>query len=144
MVRAALRVSSRIKQQALAFLSRNWDDDTAGIDVVWILAPLAEPIPGDGLPILWSPIPDDPNGVPSYTLKQLRFWAELLQNKRVLTCCHMGENRSGLASALLLIAQGKSAQEAIDTVRAAGPPLTDNPYLLWNPGFVAQLLEDEK
>jgi len=136
--RPALVVSPTVKQQALAYLAERYDEDTRDIDVIWLMADMVEQLPAK-VPLLQTPIPDDPNGLPDALFAYLQRWAKVLSGVRVLTVCHMGENRSGLASALLLMAQGKTAQGAIAAIRASGTPLTDNPYFLWNPGFVRQL-----
>ena len=113
------------------------------VDVVLICAHEVERIDvgyDSGIVKIVFPVPDEPSGLDAETftrLMDLCFW---VARRRVLTVCHMGENRSGLASCLILMARGKTAEEAIAAIRASGPPRSSGkPYLFWNPGFVQQV-----
>lgn len=57
---------------------------------------------------------------------------ELDAGRKVLIRCQAGLNRSALLAALVLIARGRSATEAIELIRAAR-----SPHALHNPDFVA-------
>lgn len=89
------------------------------------------------------PFDDSTDGVPVSTLLLLQYVIAGIEGRElnVLTVCHMGENRSGFVSALILMFEGYSAEDAISLIREKVSPLTDNPYTLWNEGFVKQLKE---
>lgn len=52
----------------------------------------------------------------------------MLPHGGILVMCNAGRNRSGLVLAMLLMATGLSAEEAITQVRAARPNAIANPY----------------
>ena len=71
-----------------------------------------------------SPIEDDDRTTMSDEVFA-RLWsiAKFVAGRQVLTVCMAGQNRSGLASALILLARhGYSGKAAIKVVRAAAPP----------------------
>ena len=138
------RVAEGLYQGAMRYVAERWSEIRGTVDVVLILAHEVEFIPAEyiGPWKIVFPIPDDPNGLDPDTWERLRDlvgWIAQAQ-RRVLTVCHMGENRSGLASALLLIERGCCPADAINLVRAAGPA-HGGPHLLWNPGFEKQIRE---
>lgn len=92
----------------------------------------------DGADGIEMPFPDDANGVSPTILEALRGLCAGVAHRRVLTVCSVGENRSGLLSALILMARGMSAEDAISTVQKNGPARTHD-HALWNPGFLRQL-----
>ena len=140
---AAYEVEPGLYQGAMRIVVENWEEIRGAIDVVLICAHTVEFIPEEYIPAVTKIvfcIPDDPNGLDEETLARLRAICEFVKDQRVLTVCHMGENRSGLASALILIARGRTSQEAIRLIRASGAVRSHGkPYLLWNPGFVKQV-----
>jgi hypothetical protein len=88
--------------------------------------------------------PDDANGVSDHTWDYFYHFTHnvIARNAVALTLCAMGENRSGLVAAMLLHARtGKNGGEVIDLIRAHVRPRTNQPYALWNPGFVRQVTE---
>src|SRR3990167_6331127 len=141
------RIDDRLYQGAMRFVSEQWQCVLEDIepDVVLLMAEEVELIPHDDFPlIIGFPVPDDPNGLNSGTFKELSKLCRIIGDSTVLTVCHMGENRSGLASALILVHYGYSPTEAIDLIRKQVQPNSDAPHVLWNPGFVKQLLEFER
>ena len=70
---------------------------------------------------------------------RLATWAHQRwqSGERVLVRCQAGLNRSGLIMALVLMLEGLSAQEAIETIRAQR-----SPFALFNKHFVTWLLND--
>jgi hypothetical protein len=137
-VREALRIFPGIRQQALAFLVKNWESDVAGADIVWLMADEVERIPS-GIPVLRTPIDDNANGLPDETVTGLYKWACVLRGANVCTVCHMGENRSGLASVLLMLARGVPTSRAIALAQAHPAISGGQSHTFWNPGFVAQV-----
>lgn len=85
------------------------------------------------------PIDDNANG--SDQFDAVRDLAHSVANRRVLAICHMGENRSGLLSALILADRGIPPAEAVQTVQREGPHNSPTQaHSFWNPGFVRQVL----
>jgi hypothetical protein len=62
-----------------------------------------------------------------------------MERGKTLVHCQAGLNRSGLVSAVVLMKQGKTAQEAIDLLRRSRSPM-----VLCNETFVKQLFELEE
>jgi len=89
------------------------------------------------------PFNDSTEGVPEDRFWLLRALCQTLKHKSILTVCSMGENRSGLLSALILYYRGHTMPEAIQMIRDAVPPVSEVPHVLWNPAFEKQLLELE-
>ena len=142
---AAYRIEDGLYQGAMRIVVEHWPEIRNAVDVVLILAHSVEFIPEEyepGIVKIVMPIPDDPNGLDQERWDRLWSICEFVKDKRVLTVCHMGENRSGLASAMILMARGRSPAEAIRLIRASGPARSaGQPYLLWNPGFARQVAE---
>ncbi len=105
------------------------------IEVVWSLVPVDFPVP-----TVCTLIADDAQGLPTDTLELLWAIANGLACFRVLTVCRAGENRSGLAAALILMVRGHPVETAIRQVQEYGPATTRE-YSLWNPGFLKNLRE---
>lgn len=61
---------------------------------------------------------------------------EFMQKGKTLVHCQAGLNRSGLVAAVVLMKQGRTAQEAIDFLRS-----NRSPFVLCNKTFVKQLHE---
>jgi hypothetical protein len=95
--------------------------------------------PPDGVQLIYYPIDDDANGSPVFD--EVRALARSVSKRRVLSICHMGENRSGLLSALILVERGMTPQGAVTAVQQLGPLNSpDQTTSFWNPGFVRQVL----
>ena len=134
----AKEITPGLWQSPLAFVLQEWPTLKDQVDVVVLMAELTEGVPSD-VPFVYFPIPDDPNGCAS--IEQVRLLAEMVGRFRVLTICHMGENRSGLLSALILVYQGMLPEEAVRLVQTRGPTTSDPERgSFWNPGFVQQVL----
>ena len=130
-------VAPGLKQGALAHVSQRWPVED--VDVVLLMADEIEKIPCT-VPVFTFSIADDPHGMPDDEFWRLYATVRLFAPWRVLTVCHMGENRSGLASVMILVARGMPVKDAIATVRRAGPAISvGQPHLFWNPGFAAQV-----
>lgn len=106
----------------------------AAIDVDVIVSLQLEPPPylpqspnPEQVLAVWWPINDGPMPDPLTVRSLARFLASLLdQEQRVLVHCAGGNNRSGLIVGRTLIERGSSADEAIETVRAAIPTALNN------------------
>lgn len=111
----------------------------AKIDVIVIMAEADVFQRCGDLPILLTPIDDNPAGTDR--LQYVQNIAALVARKRVLTICHVGENRSGLLSALILIERGTTPEDAVALVQKNGPHNSPTQlHSFWNPGFVKQVL----
>jgi hypothetical protein len=85
------------------------------------------------------PIDDNANGCDCFSAVQ--ELAKSVSTQRVLSVCHMGENRSGLLSTLILISRGESPAQAVALVQTNGPHNSPTQaHSFWNPGFVKQVL----
>lgn len=130
-------IAPGLYQAALAHAS-TWTAAPQHVDVAVLMASQAEPLPA-GIEHQYFPIDDDAAGCNH--LDEVRSLASTLAQQRVLTVCHMGENRSGLLSALILIARGMDAATAVRTVQTRGPHNSPTQaHSFWNPGFVKQVL----
>ncbi len=131
------KITEGLYQGALRHVSE--DGVPEGVDAIVLMAEKAEPIDTD-VPIFYLPIPDDPNGLDNDVFNVVYALANyMIKFKTVLTVCHMGENRSGLMSVLILIVRGVMSYDAIDLVQNCGPVnSTDCKHSFWNPGFVTQ------
>lgn len=89
--------------------------------------------------VIRFPIQDVQAGLDQWTFRKLSEICERIASKKVCTLCFKGENRAGLASALILIHRGYSPEEAIKTVQSNGPSKTAGKTSLWNMGFQRQL-----
>lgn len=90
------------------------------------------------------PIHDSDKGVPPEVFKDLVHLAFTFAHRPVLTVCQCGENRSGLMSALTLIARGFAVDRAIEIVQLNGPLACskgDKRRSFWNEAFVKQVKE---
>jgi hypothetical protein len=83
--------------------------------------------------VFYFPIPDSAEGLSIEHFWGLYGICQVLEGRTVTTVCAMGQNRSGLASAMILIARGWRVGDAIARVQ------TKIPNGLWNEGFVDQL-----
>lgn len=93
----------------------------------------------DDVDVLELPIDDNPSGTDRFD--DLDDYADVLKDTPLMTVCHMGENRSGLFSAMVLVHRGVTPRAAVDTVQNNGPQTThDHDTSFWNPGFVNQVL----
>lgn len=92
------------------------------------------------IPQIDFPIDDNASGCDR--LAAVQELARSISTQRVLSVCHMGENRSGLLSALVLIARGESPEHAVALVQTNGPHNSESqPHSFWNPGFIKQVLD---
>ena len=131
------KIADGLWQGALAHASV-WSCANEHIDVAVLMAGVAEPLPF-GVEHIWFPINDNADGCECFM--DVRALAHQVAKQRVLTICHMGENRSGLLSALILVERGISPQDAVALVQARGPHNSPTqPHSFWNPGFVRQVL----
>ena len=139
-------VEGRLAQGALQHVWQSRCSDE--FDLVLICASEIEILPEGNKIVI--PFADSTDGVPDSIVHMLNaiLYDAAFYDMNVLTICHMGENRSGFASAIYLmqnaILRGDfsySAEDAISLIREKVSPLTDNPYTLWNEGFVKQLKE---
>lgn len=133
------QIADGLYQAALAHASL-WNCVAEHVDVAVLMASAAEPMP-EGVEHIYFPINDDANGTEHF--EDVRKLAQQLAPRRVLTICHMGENRSGLLSALILVARGMSNEAAIALVQQNGSHNSPSQaHSLWNPGFVRQIREN--
>lgn len=113
------------------------------VDVAIVLTPESERVTLPGKPnleIIRFPITDNHMGLDRWTLDRLSDICKRVADKRVLTLCFKGENRAGLASALILVHRGMTPEEAVNTVQSNGPVSTiGKPHALWNASFVRQI-----
>ncbi len=132
------RIADGLYQSALAHASL-WNCAAEHVDVAVLMATLVEPMPL-GVECVVFPIDDNANGCDR--LDEVRALAKSVAHRRVLTICHMGENRSGLLSALILTERGVTPRDAVAMVQANGPHNSPSQqHSLWNPGFVKQVEE---
>ena len=116
-------------------------------EVIWQLTEDLSDFPrieeSDGFVKIVTPIPDDErHPLDREVLERLWSIARFVADKRVLTVCAAGQNRSGLASALILIARhGISGDEAIVRVQGySGRAYSfHDTVVLWNRDFQRQL-----
>lgn len=148
---AALRPGIReiapgLSQGALAHVVRDWATEVHGhFDCVLLMAEEVEQIPryqgGPGVVLL--PIADNADGLPSSELHFVMGFIAAMSAifPRILTVCHMGENRSGLASCCILHCRDNmTGDAAADLVQQNGPlnsPTQETSF--WNPGFNRQI-----
>ena len=113
------------------------------VDVILLLTPESEKVSlpiKEGVEIRRFPITDAQLGLDRWTFERLSGICKDIATKRVLTLCFRGENRAGLASALILYHRGVSPENAIETVQRNGPlKSVERPHALWNQGFVRQI-----
>ena len=111
---------------------------SASVDVTVLMAALVEPPPSTPR-FVYFPIDDNAAGSPQF--EEVRALAASVATSRVLSLCHMGENRSGLLSALILVERGVPPALAVAVVQNRGPVNSSGQtHSFWNPGFVAQVL----
>ena len=135
----AKEIESGLWQSPLHSVIEEWNELRQHVDIIVVMT-LGGDLTAINAPLVMHfPIPDDPGGCEQ--IGQVRMLARILSSYRVLTVCQMGENRSGLLSALILQARGASPEEAVQTVQQKGPATTDPERgSFWNPGFVQQIL----
>lgn len=138
------QITAHLFQGALAHVASEGIPDA--VDLVFLMAQEAERIAlpvGKRMTFVYLPIADDPTGCSGALFEKLRSWARSAYGHNVLTICHMGENRSGLMSALILYeVAGYTGNSAVTTVQQYGPINSSHaPHALWNPGFVKQIRE---
>ena len=130
------QIADGLYQSALAHAS-TWTEAPQYVDVAVLMATPAEPLPV-GVRHIMCPIADNAEGCTC--LEAVKALASSISTERVLAVCHMGENRSGLLSALILIARGMDSQEAIRLVQERGPHNSPTQaHSFWNPGFIRQV-----
>lgn len=98
--------------------------------------------PGPG--VFYLPFDDDPAGIDEGKWDALFKLTHggLPKGAKVLTVCSMGENRSGLLSALVYHAKyGGEGRDIVEIIRSKAKPNTSQPYVLWNPGFYRQVCD---
>lgn len=78
------------------------------------------------------PVPDSEKGLEQDQIETLWSLVNSVKDKKILTVCQAGQNRSGLVSAMVLMARGLPVETAIGKVQAHNGAL-------WNPGFQRQL-----
>ena len=109
---------------------------TGSVDVLVCMAGNAHVNPN--IPQISFPIDDNAEGCDRFV--EVQNLAKSVATQRVLTVCHMGENRSGLLSALILVERGWYPVSAVTTVQFYGPHTSPSqPHSFWNPGFVRQV-----
>ena len=139
------QIAPGLWQGGMAHVAENWAYLRDKVD--WMVL-LADPIvhfpqgPDDPHLIVF-PIDDNANGCEESVWKRLRRLARGLSGARTLCVCHMGENRSGLMAALILIHRGHDPESAIQLIRQRVKPNTTQPHVLWNPGFERQIRQIE-
>ena len=135
----AKEIAPGLWQSPLHSLIDEWDELQQHVDVIVVMALGGDLTVLNAPLVLHFPISDDPAGCEQ--IGQVRVLAGILSSYSVLTVCQMGENRSGLLSALILRARGDSPEKAVRTVQQNGPSTTDPERgSFWNPGFVQQVL----
>ena len=101
---------------------------------------MGDPVPDDARVVDMRWVPDSEDGLTTAEFRKLvGFLSEIPANAPAVTMCEAGENRSGLASVVLLVLRGMDVDEAILLVREKVPPITDQRWVFWNRGFVAQV-----
>lgn len=135
------RIEEGLYQGALSCVVRHWAEIRDLFDWIVLCATEIEPLPRNEKHILYCPIDDNSDGISADAFHLL--WCNVaFGNGRLLTICHMGENRSGLAAAMALIMRGKSAEDAIAIVRREGNKISPGvQHSFWNEGFARQLRE---
>ena len=109
---------------------------TGSVDVLVYMAGDAQVNPH--IPQISFPIDDNAEGCDQFA--EVQALAKSVVSKQVLTVCQVGENRSGLLSALILIERGWHPVSAVTTVQYYGPHNSPTqPHSFWNPGFVRQV-----
>lgn len=132
-------IAPNLWQGALRHVVEDWETIKDKFETVLLLADEVERIPRER-DIYTFAIPDDPDGLSQNAFWQLVGFAAAFKAHRVLTVCHMGENRSGLMSALILIHRGMAPNAAADLVQMNGPHNSPSqPHSFWNPGFNRQV-----
>lgn len=133
------QVTDRLWQGSIFHVLREWERVKPHIDIAFLLGePYGyPPQESDDPPFVVATIADDPNGCDC--LNDVREMVRRVKDQRVLFICAVGENRSGLASALWLIEQGMTPDAAISLLREKVKPNTTQPHVLWNPGFERQV-----
>lgn len=113
------------------------------VDVVLLLTPESDRAALPEKPnveVIKFPITDAQLGLDRWTFDKLSGICKRISDKRVLTLCFRGENRAGLASALILYHRGVSPENAVETVQRNGPlKSVGRPHSFWNAGFVRQV-----
>ena len=139
MTEPAYQITPSLWQGAMGPVARYWPSYEPHVDALVVMAPWVELIPAKV--VYYYPIDDNDQGLPTDEFRRLSEFLRCVprRHQKIMTICHMGENRSGLASALYLIHRGATVDEAIRLIRNHVMPRSGQPYTLWNPGFVAQL-----
>jgi protein-tyrosine phosphatase len=139
------QIDDGLFQGGVLDVQREWANLKEHVDVVLVLTNEFGDhglLPDDGPQIIYFGIPDCATGLDQHVFDELRARCAALADKRVLTVCFMGENRSGLASALVLMARGKAPADAAKLVHERGPHRSvSQPHSFWNPGFNRQVAE---
>ena len=135
------KIEDGLYQGALSCVVKHWDEIKDLFDWIVLCATEVEKLPRGERHILYCPIDDNDQGISEDAFRLL--WLNVASgNGRLLTICHMGENRSGLASAMALIMRGHNVEDAITTVRREGNKISPGvPHSFWNEGFARQLRE---
>jgi len=111
------------------------------VDVVLFCAKVEPAMVPEGGTTLVFQFEDSERGVPPDKWEALVHLCASIADQKVMTVCQAGENRSGLASALVLIGRGVAVWDAVKKVQSSGKTIiTEFPGPLWNRGFVDQLL----
>ena len=132
-------IAPGLYQSALAHASVD-TEIVKHVDVAVLMASLAEPMPPGLQELVIFPIDDNAAGTEHF--EAVRNIARTVKDQRVLTICHMGENRSGLLSTPILVERGMKPKDAVALVQKNGPVnSSDQTHSFWNPGFVRQVLE---
>ena len=109
---------------------------TGSVDVLVSMAGDAQVNPN--IPQISFPIDDNANGCDRFA--DVQALAKSVASRQVLAVCQIGENRSGLLSALILVARGWHPISAVTTVQYHGPHHSaTQPHSFWNHGFVRQV-----
>ena len=129
-----------VREIAPGLYQAAWTDASTwtggSVDVLVYMAGDAQVNPN--IPQISFPIDDNAEGCDRFA--DVQTLAKSLASKQVLTVCQIGENRSGLLSALILVARGWDPISAVTTVQYHGPHHSaTQPHSFWNPGFVRQV-----
>ena len=112
------------------------------VEIVILMASTADLPPlRPGQILIYYPIDDTADGASAEELYNIQRIASTFADRKVLTVCYMGENRSGLMSAMILLERYDDASWAVKTVQERGPVNSGCALQsFWNPGFVQQIL----
>lgn len=141
------QIAAGLYQGPLYDAVQEWKTLEPSIDVVLVMTHESGDvkIPRGKVDVMPFHIIDSPSGLDDWTFQRLSGACAELASRRVLTACYKGENRAGLASALILVHRGMTPEEAIRIVQQNGPVSTPgHKTALWNVAFANQVRAMEK